>query len=156
MLLVFRTERKLNASQTRSMAYRTGHTITRMESVVNSGIVVFSPSLEALELAEVKLKDLHIGNTSNSIPAEPIKMGLPLSSLRDIDFFGNRTFPAVCKNTFADLTVLDSQFDVHGRTLGHDYYDGDMDNLFGDPSFHGAIEKFIAWLQTFACTQTIA
>lgn len=117
-----------------------------MESVINSGIVVFSSSLKALELAEVKLKDLHIGNTSNSVTAEPIKMGLPLLSLRDIDFFGNRTFPAVCKNKFADLTSLDSQFDVHGRTLGHEYYDGDMGQSFRDPSFHGAIENFIAWL----------
>lgn len=90
----------------------------------------FHHLLKALESAKVQLKDLHIGNTWNSITAEPIRMGIPLSSLRDVDFFDNRNFLTVCKNAFAHLTSLDLQIDVHGRALGHEYYDGDMDNLF--------------------------
>ncbi|KAL9077742.1 MAG: hypothetical protein Q9161_000114 [Pseudevernia consocians] len=56
-------------------------------------------------------------------------MGLPLSSLRTIDFFDNRTFLTACENAFAHLTRLDLQLDVHGWALGQEYY-GDMDNLF--------------------------
>lgn len=95
----------------------------------------FHHLLKALKLAKVQLKDLHIGNTSNAIAAEPVKMGLPLSSLRDVDFFNNRKFLAVCKNAFAHLTSLDLQLDVHGRALGHVYRAGDMDNLFEILSF---------------------
>ena len=56
-------------------------------------------------------------------------MGLPLSSLRIIDFFDNRTFLTACENACAHLTSLDLQLDVHGRALAQEYY-GDMDNLF--------------------------
>ena len=86
--------------------------------------------LKAMELAKVQLKDLHIGNTWDSATAEPVKMGIPLSSLRDYHVFDNRKFVTVCKNVFAHLTNLDLQIDVHGRALGHEYYGGDLDNLF--------------------------
>lgn len=86
--------------------------------------------LKAIQLAKVQLKDLHIGNTWNSTTAEPIKMGIPLSSLRDYPVLDNRKFVTVCKNVFAHLTSLDLQIDVHGRGLGHEYYGGDLDNLF--------------------------
>lgn len=90
----------------------------------------FHHLLKALDLAKVQLEDLHIGNTSNFIPGEPVKMGLPLSSLRTIHFFERRTFLTACKNAFAHLTSLDLRLDVHGRTSHHEYY-GDM-NTYGD------------------------
>lgn len=90
----------------------------------------FHHLLKAMELAKVQLKDLHIGNTWISTTAEPVKMGIPLSSLRDLDSFKNSKFLTACKSAFAHLTSLDLQIDVHGRALGHEYYDGDMDSLF--------------------------
>ena len=86
--------------------------------------------LKAMELAKVQLKGLNIGNTWNSTTAESMKMGIPLSSLRDYDISDNRKFVTVCKNAFIHLTSLDLQIDVHGRALGHEYYGGDLDNLF--------------------------
>lgn len=90
----------------------------------------FHHLLKAMGLAKVQLKDLHIGNTWISTAAEPVKMGIPLSSLRDIDILDNRKFLSVCKKAFGHLTSLDLQIDIHGRAFGHEYYDGEMDSLF--------------------------
>lgn len=101
------------------------HTTTPTQNTTNASPTVISHHLlKALELATLELKELRVGNCTDIIPAESLKMGLPLSFLSFFffRFLEEKSLWDVLRNGFAAiLTRLDLRLEVFGRGLGYGY-----------------------------------